>query len=737
MKTRLSLLALALCSQYTLAQDPMVNALVIEELVVTAQKREQSIQDVPASMAAVGGDAMQSAEISNFKDIASMTPGLSLDNNRRNASISMRGMSSDPDGGTRAVVDAYWNGLAVQPNMVFQQMYDVDRVEILRGAQGSLQGRTSPGGAIAVHTRSASFDELEGQTKTSVNDSGDTVTEFGVSLPIIEGELAVRVAGLYASGEAQGVENITNGARQSSNSNGTRVTLSWEPNDAFAANLSMQYDERDRDNFVPVEVTGRGSNNVSATERVAINDGLDMVSDQNEAYVLEMSYDLGDVLVTSITGYQESNVGTLTDLDVANNDLVGLPGGGSFPIPGLNIISTLATGTQTISQELRIASADAEFWDYMVGFYYANANSYTEQDAVVLGRQVANIEALIDREEYGIFLHNIFYINDVSSAQLGLRYQKIDNFNSLIQNGQNVLAADNLEGSVAEAFSASAKYQYDYSDDLMVYASLEQSFRPGGATIGNPMPLSAETLTFDEETSNSLELGFKSTLWDGRAQLSGAVYQQQFKNYIYRSTGVYVRDDVGTVGRAAGLNSNNDATITGAEVDFTVLVSEKFTVNGGVAYVDAKFDEGEMGIKGITEAGNPGCTDNGQVAFCDVGGQNIGQEPNWSASVTGEYVEGLGDFEGYLRGLYKFTGKRTNEQAGDDMGAYGVTNLYAGVRSADYAWDVSLWAKNVFNKFAEKGAYTEEISRVGGSVRQLNLEAERIVGVSASYRFSM
>jgi len=201
-------------------------------------------------------------------------------------------------------------------------------------------------------------------------------------------------------------------------------------------------------------------------------------------------------------------------------------------------------------------------------------------------------------------------------------------------------------------------------------------------------------------------------------------------------------DDV----RYSGVLANADATVSGAEVEFTALISEELTIGSTIAYVDATFDGGQQAV---CSAASAACTQKEGDAYStgDISAQHTGQEPNWSASLNAAYVTPVGDYAGCVRGLYKFTGARANGYIVDDgvapteLGSYGTINLYAGIRPADYSWDVDVWVKNLTNKPAEKSLYAPENTGgdgyANGYVRQLNLESERMLGVSASYKFSM
>ncbi|NIB45174.1 TonB-dependent receptor [Pseudomaricurvus alkylphenolicus] len=568
----------------------------------------------------------KSAEISNFQDLEKLTAGLTLDGNRRNPTVSPRGMSTDPDGNARMVVDSYWNGSAVQPGIVFQQMYDVDRIEILRGAQGTLQGRTSPAGAIALYTRRPEMNITEGSIKTGLTDDGGFNTEVGLSLPLIEDELAVRFAANYVESEGQGIESTASGQEQDTDTESTRITLAWQPTDYFDATLIMEYADRQGDQLQAAASKSRG---IKPGDRLTLSDGNTINQRGSKLTNLEMNLDVGVFTLTSVSGYIESDSVTQRDLDIANH------------LRGTALNNRVSTDFDSVTQELRLAPQEAELWDYVVGFYYAREDAATTAETAIFtpGAGISRLifDAPIVREEYAAYLHNILHLTDQSQLQLGLRYQKVDNFNRT-DLGSIAFVNDDQDSSTGEALTSSLKYQYNLSDDVMVYTGYEQSYRPGGISIGL-YPLPGEELLYGEETSDSIELGLKSTLWDGRLQLNGAFYHQQFDDYIARATDVYVNvapgfgNNPSQYKRHSGLTFNADAEVTGAEVDFIALLTEQLTLSGSISYNHAVFADGETGpCNGLIPNGE-------YVAKCDIGGNRIGQEPDWSASVSDTYLE--------------------------------------------------------------------------------------------------
>ncbi|MFB1037270.1 MAG: TonB-dependent receptor plug domain-containing protein, partial [Sinobacterium sp.] len=153
-----SALLLALYGTATSAQSVM-----LEEVIVTAQKRSESLQDIPASINAFSGDTLKDFNALKFGDLESLTAGLQIDSlSARSGQMSLRGITHNPASAAEATVTTYWNQAVVDSNAVFQQMFDIERIEVLRGPQGTLAGRTSPAGAINMHTAKPNLAEQEG-----------------------------------------------------------------------------------------------------------------------------------------------------------------------------------------------------------------------------------------------------------------------------------------------------------------------------------------------------------------------------------------------------------------------------------------------------------------------------------------------------------------------------------------------------------------------------------------------
>jgi iron complex outermembrane receptor protein len=728
---------------------------VLEEVVVTAQKRAESVQDVPLTVNALSGEALKDFTVQNFADLEALAPGLDIDlTSGRSGAISMRGVIFDPNSAADAAVTVYLNDAIVDGNTVFQQLFDLERVEVLRGPQGTLQGRSSPAGAINLHTAKANVDTVEGQIKTTFQDNDGFNTQFGINLPVIEGVLGVRIAGIYDQSDKNEVENILTGDMSNEDTQAGRISVTWLPSDSITVNLMHQYLQNDNKSYYIHHGTPSGSAildpngilpTLDAFERKTASVGSDDTESEYSITTLAITWELENHTLTSVTGYHETD--SVRDFDRAEGNAD----------PG-NLIQRVATDDrEDFSQEIRFASSGDGDLEYMLGAYFEKSNvTFTQDNFIRVGHpfapasQLLQFPAVIERS--GIFAHGKYHFNEQWTAQLGLRWQNSDSerditlvagdvgFPTVSAPGDLILdvLADQNENYKTDAVTGSFSLQYNM-DESQVYANISTGWRPGAVTVtGATLP--EEVLLFNDEDSLSFELGFKSELLDGALRLNAAAYFQEFDDYIYRVNTINARqlaaDGTITGGiTQGGLTTNADAEILGAEVQIEWLINENWFLGGGISYNDAKFKSGEVAAcNQFNDDGSPAIPEGQAVALCDVGDERIGDQPNWSASMNSEYTLPMGDFEGYVRGLYQFTDSRANNEIGTQA-AFSTTDLYLGMRSEQ--WDISVFARNLFDKeVVLDGIFaTLPVRRQVTGYGRRQLLQSRLIGVSASYNF--
>jgi len=728
--------AIAATVTITAGVQTQAEGLMLEEVVVTAQKRTENLQDVAASIAAIGSDALDDNAITSFQDATKMVPGLVMKQGGTNdTSVSLRGVTYDRKSAGSAAVDVYWNGAGYRASSMFTSMFDVERLEVLRGPQGSLQGKTSPAGAIIMHTKAPSFEAIEGQLKTSITDDGDQLSELGINLPLSD-TLAVRLATVYNDNNVKGNKSFYTGEEDSNLVKGGRISVAYEPFDDFDAIAVFEQVHNNSKNNTQMAGSYSGTGNdyggILLTDKVGLKYRQHSADMETEISSLAMNFrGLDKHEITSITSYNSFNLSEQDDRDptgLIRNDFT---------------TSDVENDAWGFSQELRIASTEGNWWEYTAGIYYSrggtHARNFVDQDPspAYLGTEV---DVDMTKEDFGYFTHNRIDLSEVSELQVGLRYNRSrrDTVASLAVPDFGINIDQNSDrNAVGDAFTGGVKYIRYLSEDIMAYTSLDVSYRPGASTL-NPRvsnPNNVHVLSYNEEDTLAFELGFKSTLLEGRMQLNGAFYYQQMDEYqnYFKELSINDAGDSNPASEAiTELVGNNDAISMGAELEAMGLISENWRASLLLSYNDLTFADGEIGYCNEGDALQNG----GFVNTCDLSGQRVGENPNLNVSASSEYTLPLEQVDVFVRGLYTFSGASYAPNLAVDerkAGAHGVLDLFTGVRSKDREWEVSLWAKNLLDKVAE----TEMRATYSNGYREVRTIPERSIGANLRYNFSM
>lgn len=709
----------------------------VGDIVVTATKQAASVQTVPVTVNVVTAEQVEKQAILEFKDIATLTPGLSLTNrDGRQQQASVRGVAADLDAGSSATVDIYFNETVLDAATAFQSIYDVGQIEVVRGPQGTLRGRASPSGAILITTRRPSFSGIDGQVSATITDNGVQNYQGAVGGPISD-TLAVRVAALYDEGDDSGVKAINAGRESGHETWSGRGSLSWRPTDAFSADLVYQHMESDTDSYFAVYGSDY-QGDFSIEDRVNLQEGPSTFANESDLLTLGAIYDFGaDQRLSYIGGYQNTQFDTFRDQDIAN------------AIPGLQYTQDIAIGNENWSHELRLERRGQHFWTYMLGAYYSTSETTSDVNIpiaalVQLGEQ--------ETKNIGLFTNHAFNLTERDVFQVGLRYSRTEN-DSVTDSS---LAGVTTASSEYDAVTGSASYQHFFNDDLMAYASYGRGFRPGGRSEDSTAPfLPSEVWDYEEETSDSYEIGLKSRLFDRRLTLNLTAYNQSFTNFIGRLNGIactatpatsglgYATSDGTPTGLDCNANFtfNGDGVSRGVEVEARAALTPDWTANFNLAYTDAHFDKAlipcnDYNGDGTPDIDGPRRVQTGQiVSLCESSGA-LGALPEWSFSVGSEYIRPVGRFEGFVRGLVNYSGEVTTLNTGYTADAYTLANLFVGVRDPQAGWELTLFAKNLFDhvqQLTEEGPGT--LFGVPSGYRFGTVSQPREVGFTLRYSF--
>lgn len=712
--------------------------LVLEEVIVTAQKRDQSVQDVPSSVNVLSASMLEDYTMQDFSELEQLTPGLVAETrDSRSGSIALRGIDYNPNSAAAQAVDVYWNDTPVRGGGgVFQQIFDLQRIEVLKGPQGTLQGRSSPAGAIMLHTEKPDMEEVEGNIIATMSDNGGINTSAAISVPIIPGTLSTRLAAVYDESDLDQIENIVTGNETNKETKAGRISVSWLPSDSLAIDFAYQYLDNEAVDFnnlqgTPLQDPTLPTLDAFDRKGIQIQDGLTSAEYQRAS--LKLAWDIGNHQLTWLTGW--SDVDSVVATENLNSE------GNRDPAEAQ--AQTLIDDSDFLSQELRLTNTDAENWEYMFGLFYSEEDGNFDRADFRIGGGPDRDRVIVtpfNTESFGVFTHHIIHLTDALTAQFGLRWQQVEAEieSDMFAGPQGLFGAP--EGTlfatlIPEAFqnrdddalTGAITIQCQFDDpEVMVYGSYSTGYRPGGVTVA-AVDL-GNLVGFDEEDSWSVEFGFKSSLLDGRATLNGAVFYQEFENYIARLARVSISTDTNTV----GITDNADAELTGAELDFNMLLTENWQLGGGVSYTEAEFKGGETLVCNDPVGGIPP----GEIAAtCAVGGTALGPQPKWSASLNSEYTVPFASFEGYVRGLYKYNGEREDLDI-SDLDPYQTIDLYLGIRSDSRQWDLSLFARNLFDEEEIiRGTPIGLHRRLPTGYQAVDVVPQRVLGLKAAYRF--
>lgn len=711
----------------------------VEVVVVTARRRDESIQDVPAVVNAVTTEELTKLNIRDFTEVQNVVPGLSLSNNANGigGSAQVRGVNFEVNAsGNNATVEFYQNDAPITAGVVLQQMYDVGQIELLRGPQGTLRGRASPSGSVTVTTRKPDLYQSGGYGSFTATNTGTTNFNGAVNIPLIEGVAAIRIAGVLNGDEVNRVRPISS-AVDSRGPEGTtqsgRITALFRPFDALTLEGSYQKIVTHSRFFDKVESYNQANPSapaspvtVRAEDRRSNRETPRENRQEFQIYNGRAEYSFGGQrLIYQFQKYTQ-DIQSRANQDMAN------------ALVGFDYYQFNNTRSDSTSHELRLQNEERVFgrFDYVLGLF--DDKNVPPSDLIVqtpvmlpgfLGGGLATtaltpINRIGRTHEQSAFGNLTVHLGEATEIGGGARYIQYDSTSALIVSGARFDDPPTDVNKVIYTLSA----KHSFTDDFMIYATTGSSFRPGVDVVGNfsvaQSALERSFIHLPAETSKSYEAGFKSTLLGGKARVNISAFHQTFENYPYRAP----NDGIYYVNYAASV-SGGVVTVTPQVSQFNFVAAVPVKVNGVEAeisfnpvdrlklnlvssYALGKIKNAVIPCNDFNNDGVPDVVtaaptlsqlqaavgpDN--VGSCKVSQRSANQAP-FSSTLQADYtVPFSGKTEGYVRGMVSYYGKSQGDPSNryDDVDAYGLLNLFAGVREPDGAWEISLYAKNVLD----------------------------------------
>lgn len=740
-------------------------AMMLEEITVTARKRSQAeqVQDVPIAITALGADQIDAMYVKDLTDLGFTMPSVQTDESGtlpgvQNFTIRGQGINSsipsvDPTVGV--FIDGVFMGVT---HGVVMDMFDVESIEMLRGPQGLLFGRNVTGGAVVMRTarpdgefgfkartrvstgleKNVAFsiqdgltDTLAGKLTVYYNDDDGywkNTTDTSQTDPFWAGR--ADIANSDPNARSKAANGGDTGARETEFARGTLV---WTPTEELDVTLITEYGKIEGDG--PVWTTRESLNNGTLdTDETAQDENGFTDVDWKQA-TLETNWQIGNGTLTNILGYRKLTSDARTDIDGLSAPLFNVPG---------------STEQDQISNELRYAfTSDDGKWNITTGLYYFQQDiEYREQRwgglGILAGVQLpvintVNLGGDMDHETWGVFGSADYMITDTVTLTAGLRYTKEEK-------DAKVVNADPLAGGSSCVDITYASCTFDslsdtwenwtpklganwmISEDTMLYASYTKGFRSGGVNFRNALPSIVDPGPTNEEEQDAFEIGFKSDLLDGRLRLNGALYHVMVSD-MQRELNVGASEIplVGATGVLvwqATINAG-DVDITGAELEAVALITDNFSINASVGYVESEYDSYTDEVKSAEAR-----------IFAETGqnvtliGDDLPRLSPWTASIGATYDLDLADY-----GLVTFRGNYSYR----DPAAYNDSNtlVYESKRMAnasvqwtspDSAWTVSVFGKNL-NDEVRWGSLNGLIETSGGVTKG------RTYGIEATYTY--
>lgn len=715
-----ALLLLAIAADAAAEENPLLLAAAedsvrwMEEVLVTARKRAELAQDVPISLSVFSGDELRQSGINRVGELALFAPGLSFEETygRQLDRPVMRGMSTILSGTQIEQNMAFYiDGVFVAGAVSATTLDDVERVEVLRGPQNALFGRTALSGAVNFITHKPSK-EFEGRIKATIATHDEYRANVMLSGPLVEERLLFRLnAGYYTYG-GEYKNTVTNKTIGGEETKAVATQLQWQISENLSATAKVAYSEDD-DEHPPIRLQDSSYNNcflntpdqyycgkVKIFDEVALNtDAVDGGGLRRKTWrtSLMIDWDFDSSRLTSITSYNDEELWAGIDLDGTAINAIN----GFFQTVDIN-------NFEDFSQEVRLTSPAEARLRWMVGGYYYDFT----QDGENIKPQPGD-KATDKTENYALFGQLQFDLSDVLTASAEMRAAK--DKKSLIR-ADGVVFRENFT-----TLNPRLALEYKYRPEILLYATIAKGSKPGGFNSNASLP--PELRSFDEERAWNYEAGLKGSWPERRLSYSlSAFYIDWTKQQLTSSF-----DNPN--GRPIIYTQNAGETeVSGIEAELSVQPVDAFYLRANYALVNAEFERFDVAEQAAL-TGDP-----------SVAGNKTPRAPKHMASLSGTYSVPLGgDWQGYVHGDLTYESKRFAQvhnlaHSGDKV----IASLHGGVESGNVGID--LWVKNLFNdKYATSITRYRDFAGFNSFQAPrafvITLPRGRQFGASATYRF--
>ena len=752
---------------FAVSVTPVLAENQLEEIVVTARKTEENLQSVPIAVTAHTGDFLQDVGVTAFAQVASVTPNFDVrpDNVRGEfaAELTIRGQTSTTSDLTiDQAVGLNVNGAPVtRGTNLFGNLFDVEQIEILKGPQGTLFGKNTTGGLVAVTTTAPKLCENSGYVEATVGNFSQTDYE-AVGNVALGNYAALRVGAAITSRDGFGPGLLSDGTNSGLDLSDDdeeffRASLLIEPNDVWSIRVNADYHEVDENGslvraLIPAFPIAQPPMNTGFVTGVNFNDGIVLPHSERPSVTADetninatVNVSLGIGELTSITSYRDQD---------SNTDL-------NFSPLGAIVIGQ---DSELFAQELRISSSFGAL-NWQAGVFFSDEDGNDRNNTIGRGQVTA-----VENESASIFAQGTYALTDQLSLTAGARYTDEDREASLVQlgvAGGSIAAAVQTLGSTTlpdgsvilndaagttiandasfDAYSWTVALDYQVKDDHLLYGSISRGFRSGG--IDGDGNLATEV---DPEFVVNYEIGYKGDFLNNTLRWNSAIRYSDYTD-IQISSFVVDTTVAGTVGvPQVALNNAAEAELYGFETEVDWLPTDDFSLKAGIGYTEGDYSE-------FTEPRLVDPADPSQGVFeFDRSDEPVGG-PELQFNLTARYGFDVGaNTRGSVQLTYTYLDEQelaspavsalVNSRAADliAMGVFvGEEDDYAVRDEIDLlngqidfqigeAWNVAFWGTNLTDEEYFSAGFALEVF---GGLSQRAIGAPRQYGLTVRYDF--
>ena len=762
--------ALLLGTSFTINAQEQTDQL--ETIIVTAQKSEQSLQEVPDAVSVVEGSALDQLNVANIFDLSDQVPGLVVSSVQGyRPSVSIRGVGNEiPDNaGTKQAVAYHIDGVFMANDYaLWADLVDIDRVEVTRGPDGTIYGNSSTGGAINVHTKKPEFINGDGSVSATMGQY-DTMNFRGATTLKLDDNLAVRLSGSHREHDGF-TENraLTHDYRlDDKNDTTVRAQLRWQPTQDF--DIQLQHMQFSSDTNGPAL---KGNFDlISNDPRVVYHDTREYYKLDMDMTSLHMHYAMDWAQLRGIFSQQNYDMRRRLDMDRSSltaNDPAPFPLSdgeeptslGQVPIP--EFIGNLRQEDESYTAEINLISPDATAdLTWLVGAFYLDTEIFSNTrnfydggrdgnpvSEVVAGPNVFDNNADIDFinsdfrnfQSYSVFGQVSYALTDALRMTTGLRYTN-NEFSDERCSLNCVPTRSPITSTPSdETDNVTGKFALDYqfTERTMGYASVASGVKPAGSNSSTDTRFFPEK--FDQEEIIAYELGLKNDLFDNRLRLNTAAFYYDYSDYLFESSGIERFN--------SGASNLPEAEVYGLEVEAQANLGTGWRLDTNLTWMESEVIEGRDAIdRAEAENASVGLILNGapteainaarEATAFNLTGNELAKTPDLVANVRLSYTHQLNN-GATLRASLGYTHRGDyfarvfNSPERDVVESYDIAHLNVNYIPSHGNWDLELNVRNLFDDDSVASVHTDTY---GVGVTSKQYLAPRVVTLQARYFF--